>query len=78
MSATRTMPVRGRWRENVPLAPRTWLRVGGPAEAWFEPADADDLQAFLAQRPAGLAVTRSGLPPTFWCATAASMAWCCA
>jgi UDP-N-acetylmuramate dehydrogenase len=61
MSAVRTLPVRGRWRTDVPLAPRTWLRVGGPAEAWFEPADADDLQAFLAQRPAGLAVTPIGV-----------------
>jgi UDP-N-acetylmuramate dehydrogenase len=61
MSAMRSMPVRGRWREDVPLAPRTWLRVGGPAEAWFEPADAEDLRAFLAQRPQGLAVTPIGV-----------------
>ncbi len=26
----------------------TWLRVGGPADWLFQPADADDLQAFLA------------------------------
>ncbi len=54
-------PVRGRWQRDVPLAPRTWLRVGGPAEALFEPADADDLQTFLAARPAGLPVTPVGV-----------------
>jgi UDP-N-acetylmuramate dehydrogenase len=54
-------PVRGRWHRDVPLAPRTWLRAGGPAEALFEPADADDLQAFLADRPAGLPVTPIGV-----------------
>lgn len=60
-NARKMPPVRGRWREDVPLAPRTWLRVGGPAEALFEPADADDLQAFLVARPAGLAVTPIGV-----------------
>jgi UDP-N-acetylmuramate dehydrogenase len=54
-------PVRGRWQRDVPLAPRTWLRAGGPAEALFEPADADDLQAFLAARPVGLPVTPIGV-----------------
>jgi UDP-N-acetylmuramate dehydrogenase len=62
MTASHGMPpVRGRWREAVPLAPRTWLRVGGPAEALFEPADTDDLQEFLAKRPGGLAVTPIGV-----------------
>ncbi|MEN8837973.1 MAG: UDP-N-acetylmuramate dehydrogenase [Celeribacter marinus] len=32
-----------------PLADLTWLRVGGPADALFQPADVDDLQAFLAR-----------------------------
>ena len=40
-------PVRGRLRTQVPLAPRTWLRVGGPAEAVFQPADLADLTAYL-------------------------------
>ena len=35
----------------MPLAPLTWLRVGGPAELVFQPADADDL-AGLPGRPA--------------------------
>ena len=40
--------VRGTLRRDVPLAPLTWLRVGGPAEFVFQPADAEDLAAFLA------------------------------
>ena len=31
----------------MPLAPLTWLRVGGPAEVMFQPADARDLADFL-------------------------------
>ena len=41
-------PVRGTLTRNRDLAPLTWLRVGGPAEVFFQPADADDLAAFLA------------------------------
>ena len=41
-------PVRGGLRRDVPLAPLTWLRVGGPAELVVNPADADDLARFLA------------------------------
>lgn len=43
--------VRGRYAENVALAPITWFRVGGPAEVMFRPADADDLARFLATKP---------------------------
>lgn len=43
--------VRGRLREDAPLAGMTWFRVGGPAEILFKPADSDDLAAFLAARP---------------------------
>ena len=42
--------VRGSLRRDVPLAPLTWLRVGGPAEVVFQPADAPDLAGFLAAR----------------------------
>lgn len=41
-------PVRGTLTHNRPLADLTWLRVGGPADALFQPADADDLAVFLA------------------------------
>ena len=40
--------VRGRLARDEPLAPFTWLRVGGPAELLFLPADEADLAAFLA------------------------------
>jgi UDP-N-acetylmuramate dehydrogenase len=40
--------VRGRLLFDEPLAPFTWLRVGGPAEVLFLPADPEDLSAFLA------------------------------
>ena len=39
---------RGALTPNRPLADLTWLRVGGPADFLFQPADADDLAAFLA------------------------------
>lgn len=41
-------PLRGRLQANAPLAPFTWFRAGGAAEALVRPADADDLAAFLA------------------------------
>jgi UDP-N-acetylmuramate dehydrogenase len=41
-------PVRGTLTENRALADLTWLRVGGPADVFFQPADPDDLAAFLA------------------------------
>ena len=34
---------RGAVSENRSLADLTWLRVGGPAEYFFQPADTDDL-----------------------------------
>jgi len=39
--------VRGRLARDEPLAPFTWLRVGGPAELLFLPADEADLATFL-------------------------------
>lgn len=44
-----TMPdVRGTLTPNRPLADLTWMRVGGPADVLFQPADVDDLAQFLA------------------------------
>ena len=37
---------RGALSENRSLADLTWLRVGGPAEYFFQPADTDDLADF--------------------------------
>lgn len=43
------LPVpRGRLTPERPLSDLTWLRVGGPAEWLFQPADEADLAAFLA------------------------------
>ncbi|MBL6426288.1 MAG: UDP-N-acetylmuramate dehydrogenase [Maritimibacter sp.] len=45
---TRTLPeTRGTLTENRDLASLTWMRVGGPADWLFQPADEDDLAAFL-------------------------------
>lgn len=42
------LPVpRGRLTPERPLSDLTWLRVGGPAEWFFQPADEADLAAFL-------------------------------
>ncbi|KIT15834.1 UDP-N-acetylmuramate dehydrogenase [Jannaschia aquimarina] len=41
-------PVRGTLTLDRDLASLTWLRVGGPADALFQPADIEDLSAFLA------------------------------
>ncbi len=40
-------PVRGTLTPDRSLADLTWLRVGGPADFLFQPADAADLAAFL-------------------------------
>ncbi|MFN0116224.1 MAG: UDP-N-acetylenolpyruvoylglucosamine reductase, partial [Paracoccaceae bacterium] len=40
-------PVRGTLTEAKPLSDLTWLRVGGPADWLFQPADEDDLIDFL-------------------------------
>jgi UDP-N-acetylmuramate dehydrogenase len=45
-----TLPTpRGTLTPNRPLADLTWLRVGGPADWLFQPADEADLAAFLAE-----------------------------
>lgn len=53
--------VRGTLTENRPLADLTWLRVGGPCDALFQPADVDDLRHFLAQLPAKIDVFPMGV-----------------
>ena len=52
---------RGVLTPDRPLADLTWLRVGGPADWLFQPADADDLAAFLAGLPAEVAVFPMGV-----------------
>lgn len=41
-------PVRGRLTADRPLADLTWMRVGGPCDVLFQPADIDDLCDFMA------------------------------
>ncbi|MFT5744226.1 MAG: UDP-N-acetylmuramate dehydrogenase [Paracoccaceae bacterium] len=40
--------VRGTLTQDRPLADLTWMRVGGPADWLFQPADLDDLAHFMA------------------------------
>ncbi|MCA0274119.1 MAG: UDP-N-acetylmuramate dehydrogenase [Proteobacteria bacterium] len=54
-------PVRGTLTPERPLADLTWLRVGGPAEWLFQPADVDDLSAFLAALPEDVSVFPMGV-----------------
>jgi len=53
--------IRGTLRRDVPLSPLTWLRVGGPAEAVFQPGDAEDLARFLAALPTQVPVLAMGV-----------------
>jgi UDP-N-acetylmuramate dehydrogenase len=50
--------LRGTLRRNEPLARHTTWRVGGPADAFYIPADLDDLALFLASLDAAT--------PIFW------------
>ena len=52
---------RGRLTPGRPLADLTWLRVGGPAEWLFQPADAADLSDFLAALPSDVPVFAMGV-----------------
>ncbi|MBL3561648.1 UDP-N-acetylmuramate dehydrogenase [Rhodovulum sulfidophilum] len=52
---------RGRLTPGKALSDLTWLRVGGPADWLFQPADAEDLAAFLAALPAGMPVFPMGV-----------------
>ncbi|MDQ7019730.1 MAG: UDP-N-acetylmuramate dehydrogenase [Robiginitomaculum sp.] len=53
--------VRGKLLFDVPLAPYTWLRVGGAADVLFMPADEADLSLFLAACPKEIAVFPMGV-----------------
>lgn len=53
--------LRGRLTGDAPLGELTWFRVGGPAEVLFEPADEDDLAAFLRRVPSHIPLTVIGL-----------------
>jgi UDP-N-acetylmuramate dehydrogenase len=53
--------VRGALTARRPMATLTWLRVGGPADWLFQPADEADLADFLAALPAEVPVFPMGV-----------------
>jgi UDP-N-acetylmuramate dehydrogenase len=58
----RAMPqLRGRLSANVPLAPLTWFKTGGAAQAVFTPADAEDLSYFLKRLDPAIPILPLGL-----------------
>ncbi|WP_294541533.1 UDP-N-acetylmuramate dehydrogenase [uncultured Rhodoblastus sp.] len=59
--AAKMPDLRGRLVGDQPLAPFTWFRVGGPAQAFFSPADEADLAYFLQNLPGDVPVTTIGL-----------------
>ncbi|MHA6325451.1 UDP-N-acetylmuramate dehydrogenase [Roseivivax sp. CAU 1753] len=58
---TQMPQTRGRLSQARPLAELTWLRVGGAADWFFQPADLDDLAGFLRDLPADMAVFPMGV-----------------
>ncbi len=53
-------PTSGRLQADAPLAPATWFRVGGAAEALLRPSGAEDLADFLRAMPMDVPVTVIG------------------
>ncbi|MBD3663644.1 UDP-N-acetylmuramate dehydrogenase [Sulfitobacter sp. TSTF-M16] len=53
--------VRGTLTPHRALSDLTWLRVGGPADVLFQPADVDDLSEFLHALPADVPVFPMGV-----------------
>jgi len=54
-------PVRGTLTVDRPLADLTWMRVGGPADVLFQPADLEDLSAFLAELAPDISIFPMGV-----------------
>ncbi len=53
--------VRGAYTAHAPMRDLTWFRAGGPAEVLFRPADVEDLQTFLRDKPTDVPVTIVGV-----------------
>ena len=52
---------RGKLTDNQMLSELTWLRVGGPAEYFFQPSDLEDLIYFLSKLPENVSLFPIGL-----------------
>lgn len=52
---------RGRVAVDAPMSRLTWFQVGGPADLLFQPADEEDLGAFLGALPRDIPVTIVGV-----------------
>ena len=62
MSGVATLPlVRGALTADAPLAPLVWFKSGGAARWLFEPADVEDLRAFLVELDPAVPVMPLGL-----------------
>jgi len=61
MMAISEFDVRGKLTANYDLSGLTWLRVGGPAEWLFLPADVDDLASFLKALPGDVPLFAMGV-----------------
>jgi UDP-N-acetylmuramate dehydrogenase len=53
---SRLPPVRGKYIEQASLSDITWLRVGGPADVLYLPADEADLARFMGETPLDIPV----------------------
>ena len=53
--------IRGRLTPDAPMETITWFRAGGPADLLFQPADEEDLSAFLNALPADVPVLVVGV-----------------
>ncbi|MGY6634454.1 MAG: UDP-N-acetylmuramate dehydrogenase [Alkalilacustris sp.] len=61
LTALPDLPLRGTLTRNRAMSDLTWLRVGGPAEWFFQPADVAELAAFLAALPTSVPVFPMGV-----------------
>lgn len=52
---------RGKLTQQRSLSELTWLRVGGPADHLFQPADVEDLQSFMRDLPENVQVFPMGV-----------------
>lgn len=56
----RASSLKGSLRQNAPLAPTSWFKVGGNADLLFKPADEEDLVLFLQNMPQEIPLTLLG------------------